>query len=438
MTCQNVPPPECIVCDINTVGAAHVGYNCVGSGGFAILQGWWCHSDGKCRQQAPGEGKSHCNANSVYIRIFDVTFYTKKTPCDGSTDCYPSSECDVCDGRKDKPQTLKLRWVAHAGSSSPVTFAADDLCVKETKLTSNSNSNEIVLDATSCYGSGEKLPTNIYFKVDGSSKYLHASCSQPLNMGQEVYSNSKGSLIVSGFQSVSGRTERACNSNKNIVSPVHLQEIIVYNKNWNVIAPFTSKRQAFAPVNDHDHDHDHSNAGSHNHYHDDKNNYDHNHNNEHDDRYHAHYHAHSFDHHYDNRANTRTSNNANDGNSEPQTHNHVHTRTSSNANDGNSEPQTRKHNNQDDNDPFAGCYYVNNQDKDTGICMTRGTPWVEFGYVTNAGISRIVVHDRERRIKTATLAISVKEYATDGFCYTTTFGNKEKHTFDGKLALHAK
>jgi len=77
-------------------------------------------------------------------------------------------------------------------------------------LTSNSNSNEEVLDA-SCSGSGYKLPTDIYFEVDGSATYFHASCSQPLNLGDALYEHpSKGSLILVGFESVSGRTEGAC------------------------------------------------------------------------------------------------------------------------------------------------------------------------------------------------------------------------------------
>ena len=32
----------------------------------------------------------------------------------------------------------------------------------------------------------------------------------PLNISDEIYSNSKGALIVSGFQSLSGRTHKAC------------------------------------------------------------------------------------------------------------------------------------------------------------------------------------------------------------------------------------
>ena len=89
-------------------------------------------------------------------------------------------------------------------------FSSDSTCVKPTQLTSNSGSNEIVLDAPACYGYEDKLPTNIDFDVDGSSQSLHASCSQPLNLGDAIYTNSKGSLIVVDFESMSGRTEKDC------------------------------------------------------------------------------------------------------------------------------------------------------------------------------------------------------------------------------------
>ena len=123
--------------------------------------------------------------------------------------CKIKNECDVCNGHKDKPQRLVLRWVGT--SKKTVTFSSETLCVRNTRLTSNSDSDEVVLDAASCFGSGNTLPTNLYFKVDGASGYLHASCSQPLNIGDVIYTApNKGSLIVVGFQSLSGRTESAC------------------------------------------------------------------------------------------------------------------------------------------------------------------------------------------------------------------------------------
>ena len=92
--------------------------------------------------------------------------------------------------------------------------------MKQTMLTSGSLYNEVVLDAAcsgsgsksgSKSGSGSKLPTNINFAVDGSSKQLHASCSQPLNLGDVIYKDeNEGSLILVGFKAMSGRTESAC------------------------------------------------------------------------------------------------------------------------------------------------------------------------------------------------------------------------------------
>merc|ERR1712222_20648 len=109
-----------------------------------------------------------------------------------------------------KPQTLIFRWVVKAGAQSSINFHSEGTCAKETTLTSGSKSNEVVLDA-SCFGSDSKLPTNIYFRVDGATTYLHASCSQPLNVGDVVYEHrNKGSLILVGFRSVSGRTESEC------------------------------------------------------------------------------------------------------------------------------------------------------------------------------------------------------------------------------------
>merc|ERR1712048_272112 len=110
--------------------------------------------------------------------------------CSGDTPClldFQRPTCDVCNGRKDKPRKLILRWVATAGTKSSVMFASVNNCVMPTKLTSNSDSDEVVLDAASCFGYGNKLPTDLYFKVDGASGYLHASCSQPLNIGDVIY-----------------------------------------------------------------------------------------------------------------------------------------------------------------------------------------------------------------------------------------------------------
>merc|ERR1712048_77531 len=119
------------------------------------------------------------------------------------------NDCDVCNRRKDKPQKLRLRWVV--GSKKSITFASSATCVQRTTLTSDSDSNEVTLDAVSCFGSGNKLPTNIYFQVDGATGYLHASCSHPLNLGDVVYqAGDKGSLVLVGFQAMSGRTESAC------------------------------------------------------------------------------------------------------------------------------------------------------------------------------------------------------------------------------------
>merc|ERR1712048_64890 len=129
--------------------------------------------------------------------------------CSGDTPClldFQRPTCDVCNGRKDKPRKLILRWVATAGTKSSVMFASVNNCVMPTKLTSNSDSNEVVLGC-----GASKLPTDLYFKVDGATGYLHASCSQPLNIGDVIYQvPNKGSLILVGFQSISGRTESAC------------------------------------------------------------------------------------------------------------------------------------------------------------------------------------------------------------------------------------
>jgi len=60
----------------------------------------------------------------------------------------------------------------------------------------------------------------MYFKVDGATAYLHASCSQPLNVGDVVFKHrTKGSLILVRFRSVSGRTDRDCPKLKHTCGP---------------------------------------------------------------------------------------------------------------------------------------------------------------------------------------------------------------------------
>ena len=122
-----------------------------------------------------------------------------------------SPVCDICNGRKDKPKKVTLRWVGTAGAKTSIMFSSGSTCVKSTQLTSNSAKNEVVLDASACPGvSGYKLPTDVYITVDGSSKYLHASCSQSMLVDDVVYKNAKGSLIIVGFKAMSGRTEHDC------------------------------------------------------------------------------------------------------------------------------------------------------------------------------------------------------------------------------------
>ena len=135
----------------------------------------------------------------------------KSGQCGAGLCCKIKNECDVCNGVKDKPQKLVLRWVAT--SKQTITFSSASICVKESKLTSNSDSNEVVLDAAACFGSGSKLPTNIDLTVDGTRSTLHASCSQPLNLGDTIYKDSsKGFLILVGFRAESSRTHLACGS----------------------------------------------------------------------------------------------------------------------------------------------------------------------------------------------------------------------------------
>ena len=141
--------------------------------------------------------------------LLNFTVQSKANRCAARLCCHVVSKCNVCNGRKDKPQKLILRWVA--SSKHSITFASSRNCVESTELTSEPNSSEVVLDAASCFGSRYKLPTNIEFEVDGSRQSLHASCSQPLNLGDVVYKDeTKGVLILAGFQAMSGRTHHAC------------------------------------------------------------------------------------------------------------------------------------------------------------------------------------------------------------------------------------
>ena len=128
-----------------------------------------------------------------------------------------------------------------------------------------------------------------------------------------------------------------------------------------------------------------------------------------DGNYHLHYHTHGDEH---------------DHNGD---HTYINKRTSNDDNADKHDASDAKTRHYVSNQRFADC------GRDTGFCKTTGAPWVEFGFLTSKGISRIVVLDRERRIKEATIGISVNEYATSGFCYTTKFGEKDKHTFNGKL-----
>ena len=122
-----------------------------------------------------------------------------------------NSDCNVCNGKGDKPQKIRLRWEGNAGAASSIKFSSYSTCVEEISLTSDSSTNEVVLDAISCFGSGNTLPSNVYFKVDDSATYLHTSCSKALNVGDVIYMDkNKGSLVLVGFQALSGRTDGAC------------------------------------------------------------------------------------------------------------------------------------------------------------------------------------------------------------------------------------
>ena len=225
LECEPIKPKICeAVTHVRVFSDKCTAQGCSHPGGFKIDM---CPCKNQCF-----DGKS-CVSPTCHCKSMDCPAWSHKQSspnyvekdecvCSGATPClsdFTRPDCDICNLRKDKPQKLTLRWVGLAGKQSSITFASDNTCVKATTLTSNSNSNEVVLDAASCFGSGSKLPTNLHLSVDGSSKYLHASCSQPLNVGDVVYKHTKGSLILVGFQSVSGRTESACAKPKYTCAP---------------------------------------------------------------------------------------------------------------------------------------------------------------------------------------------------------------------------
>ena len=65
---------------------------------------------------------------------------------------------NVCNGKTDKPQKLKLHWEGKAGVPTSITFSSTTTCVQGAKLTIDSKNNELVLDAASCFGSDRTLP----------------------------------------------------------------------------------------------------------------------------------------------------------------------------------------------------------------------------------------------------------------------------------------
>ena len=219
LDCEPVKPKICEALtrvDISPEDCSASAQGCSHSKGFKIVM---CPCSEQCFDGKSCQS-SECPCNSIdcsdwLSRKASLLDFIKKDECvcTGDTPCltdYTAPKCDVCDLRKDKPQTLIFRWIGKARAQTSIKFQSEGTCVKETTLTSGSKSNEVALDA-SCFDSGSKLPTNIYFKVDGATTYLHASCSQPLNVGDVVYKHqSKGSLILVGFRSVSGRTESDC------------------------------------------------------------------------------------------------------------------------------------------------------------------------------------------------------------------------------------
>jgi len=228
LECEPVKPQICEAVTrvhISPEDCSTTAQGCSHANGFKIVM---CPCAGQCFDGKTCQA-TKCPCNSIdcsdwspqkasfldYINM-DRCLCTGRAPC--LTD-YTLPKCDVCNLRKDKPQTLIFRWVGKTGAQSSINFQSDGICVKQTTLTSGSKSNEVVIDA-SCFDSGSKLPTNIYFKVDGATAYLHASCSQPLNVGDVVYKHpSKGSLVLVGFRSVSGRTETDCPSATHTCKP---------------------------------------------------------------------------------------------------------------------------------------------------------------------------------------------------------------------------
>ena len=219
LECEPVKPQICeavTTVDISPADCGTTAQGCPHANGFNIVM---CPCSGQCFDGKSCQS-STCPCNSIDCSDFSsrkssLLDYIKQEDCicTGGTPCLTDStrpKCDVCNGQKDKPQTLIFRWVGKAGAQNSINFQSEGTCAKQTTLTSGSKSNEVVLDA-SCFGSGSQLPTNIHFKVDGATTYLHASCSQPLNVGDVVYEHrNKGSLILVGFRSVSGRTEGEC------------------------------------------------------------------------------------------------------------------------------------------------------------------------------------------------------------------------------------
>ena len=94
--------------------------------------------------------------------------------------------------------------------ASSARFESKGTCGMEQILTSGSDSNEVMLEA-SCFDHETKLPTIIYFKVHGSENCLYASCSQPFNVDDVVCTEpSKGTLILLDFCPIKGRTTHTC------------------------------------------------------------------------------------------------------------------------------------------------------------------------------------------------------------------------------------
>ena len=129
--------------------------------------------------------------NPVYNNGCDCRFHSRQCTCDG-------------------PQMFTFRWVRNVGSQSSARFESKGTCGMEQILTSGSDSNKVMLEA-SCFGHETKLPTIIYFKVHGSENGLYASCSQPFNVDDVVCTEpSKGTLLLLDFCPIKGRTTHTC------------------------------------------------------------------------------------------------------------------------------------------------------------------------------------------------------------------------------------